>query len=197
MKRILDLVIVLISIIIFLLPIILIFIILKFFYKTSPIYISRRIGKNNKIFLMPKFRSMTENAPQVATNKISAKYITKFGKFLRKSSLDELPQLFSVLLGVMSFVGPRPALYNQKKLILLRTKKNIHKLKPGITGWAQINGRNELTWADKFEQDLYYVENISLKLDMNIFWKTIKNVWYRTGISGEGTETMVPFSGNN
>ena len=172
MKRILDLFIVFILIIIFFLPIIIIFIILKFFYKASPIYISRRIGKNNKIFLMPKFRTMIENAPQVATNKISPKYVTKFGKFLRKFSLDELPQLFSVLLGVMSFVGPRPALFNQKKLILLRTKKNIHKLKPGITGWAQINGRDKISIYKKVTLDYFYYNNMTIKLDIKIIFLT-------------------------
>ena len=177
MKRILDLIMVIILIIIFLLPIIVIFLILKFFYKTNPIYISKRIGKNNKIFLMPKFRTMLENAPQVATNKISIKYITKFGKFLRKSSLDELPQLFSVLLGVMSLVGPRPALYNQKKLIFLRTKKNIHNLNPGITGWAQINGRDKVSIYKKVTLDHFYYNNMSLILDIKIIFLTVVRIF--------------------
>jgi O-antigen biosynthesis protein WbqP len=177
MKRILDLIIVIILIIIFLLPIIIIFLILKFFYNTKPIYISKRIGKNNKIFLMPKFRTMLEGAPQVATDKINPKYVTKFGKFLRKSSLDELPQLFSVLLGVMSFVGPRPALFNQKKLISLRTKKNIHKLKPGITGWAQINGRDKISIYKKVTLDYFYYNNLTIKLDIKIILLTVVRVF--------------------
>jgi O-antigen biosynthesis protein WbqP len=177
MKRILDLIIVVILLIIFLIPIIIIFIILKFFYLANPIYISKRIGKNNKIFLMPKFRTMLENAPQVATNKINIKYITKFGKFLRKTSLDELPQLFTVLFGSMSLVGPRPALFNQKKLISLRTKKNIHKLKPGITGWAQINGRDKISIYQKVTLDYFYYNNLTVKLDIKIIFLTVVRVF--------------------
>jgi O-antigen biosynthesis protein WbqP len=177
MKRILDLIIVIILLIIFLLPIIIIFLILKFFYKTNPIYISKRIGKNNKIFLMPKFRTMLENAPQVATNKINIKYITRFGKFLRKTSLDELPQLITVLLGNMSLVGPRPALYNQKKLIFLRKKKNIHTLNPGITGWAQINGRDKNSIYKKVNLDYFYYNNVSIKLDIRIIFLTAVRIF--------------------
>lgn len=122
--------------------------------------------------------------------------LTPFGRFLRSSSFDELPQMINVLKGEMSLIGPRPLLvsylplYNERQFMR-------HKVRPGITGWAQINGRNELSWADKFEQDIYYVENISLKLDLVIFWKTIVNVLNRQGISGEATETMTPFTGNN
>jgi len=177
MKRILDLIIVIILIVIFLPLIVIIFLILKFFYRTNPIYLSKRIGRNNKIFLMPKFRTMLKNAPQVATNKINVKYITKFGTFLRKTSLDELPQIFSVLLGVMSFVGPRPALYNQKKLILLRTKKNIHTLSPGITGWAQINGRDKISIYKKVNLDHFYYNNISTKLDIRIILLTAVRIF--------------------
>ena len=177
MKRILDLIIVIILIVIFLPLIVIIFLILKFFYRTNPIYLSKRIGRNNKIFLMPKFRTMLENAPQVATNKINVKYITKFGTFLRKTSLDELPQLFSVLLGVMSFVGPRPALYNQKKLIFLRTRRNIQNLCPGITGWAQINGRDKISIYKKVHLDYFYYNNISLMLDIKIIFLTVIRVF--------------------
>ncbi len=122
--------------------------------------------------------------------------LTEFGKFLRSSSFDELPQMINVLKGDMSLIGPRPLLVSYLPLYNERQMKR-HDVKPGITGWAQINGRNELTWADKFEQDVFYVENISLKLDLIIFWKTIINVLNRQGISGEGTETMTPFKGNN
>ena len=122
--------------------------------------------------------------------------LTKFGRFLRSSSFDELPQMINVMKGDMSLIGPRPLLVSYLPLYNERQLKR-HNVKPGITGWAQINGRNELTWAEKFEQDLYYVENISLKLDLIIFWKTIQNVYSRQGISGEGTETMTPFKGNN
>lgn len=130
-------------------------------------------------------------------NLLPDKYrLTKFGKFLRSSSFDELPQMVNVLKGDMSLIGPRPLLVSYLPLYNERQMKR-HNVKPGITGWAQINGRNELTWADKFEQDVFYVENISLKLDLIIFWKTIVNVMNRQGISGEGTETMTPFKGNN
>ncbi len=130
-------------------------------------------------------------------NLLPDKYrLTKFGKFLRSSSFDELPQMINVLKGDMSLIGPRPLLVSYLPLYNERQMKR-HNVKPGITGWAQINGRNELTWADKFEQDVFYVENISLKLDLIIFWKTIVNVMNRQGISGEGTETMTPFKGNN
>jgi len=182
MKRILDLFIVIILLIIFLSPMILIFSILKFLYNINPIYISKRIGKKNKIFLMPKFRTMLENAPQVATNKISPKYITKFGKFLRKSSLDELPQLFLVLLGTMSLVGPRPALYNQKKLKFLRTKKNIHNLAPGITGWAQINGRDKISIYKKVNLDHFYYNNITIMLDIKIIFLTVVRIFNHKNI---------------
>lgn len=122
--------------------------------------------------------------------------LTPFGRFLRSSSFDELPQMINVLKGDMSLIGPRPLLVSYLPLYNERQFKR-HNVRPGITGWAQINGRNELSWADKFEQDIYYVENISLKLDLVIFWKTIVNVLNRQGISGEGTETMTPFTGNN
>ncbi len=122
--------------------------------------------------------------------------LTKFGRFLRSSSFDELPQMINVMKGDMSLIGPRPLLVSYLPLYSERQLMR-HLVRPGITGWAQINGRNELTWADKFEQDIFYVENISLKLDLIIFWKTIENVLSRQGISGEGTETMTPFTGNN
>ena len=176
MKRTLDLIIVTILILIFIIPIIIIFLILKIFYKTKPIYFSKRVGKNNKIFLMPKFRTMVENAPQVAKNTISKKYITNFGKFLRKFSLDEIPQFFSVLFGTMSLVGPRPALYNQKRLIFLRKKRNIHNLYPGITGWAQINGRDKISIYKKVNLDHFYYINMSLNLDIKIIFLTITRV---------------------
>ncbi len=122
--------------------------------------------------------------------------LTSFGRFLRASSFDELPQMINVMMGDMSLIGPRPLLVSYLPLYNERQMRR-HEVKPGITGWAQINGRNELSWTDKFEQDVFYVENISLKLDLKIFWGTILNVVSRQGISGEGTETMTPFTGNN
>ena len=152
------------------LSIILIFLLLPFYLfiylfilcvdHFNPIYNSKRIGRNNKIFLMPKFRSMKLDTPQKATNRLKNPnlYLTITGKFLRKSSLDELPQLFSVQKGDMSFVGPRPALFNQKTLIKLRTQKKIHHLQPGITGYAQINGRDSISIKEKVSYDEFYLK---------------------------------------
>lgn len=145
------------------------------------LYWSDRIGKGNCIFKMPKFRTMRTDTPAVATHLLSNPdhYLTPIGKFIRKTSLDELPQLFNILRGEMSFVGPRPALFNQDDLIALRTQKGIHKLTPGLTGWAQINGRDELPIPVKVEFDEYYRENMSFFLDMKIifltFYKVIKS----------------------
>ena len=137
-------------------------------------YWSERVGIKNKLFLMPKFRTMRENTPELATDKLKNpnKYITKFGKFLRKTSLDELPQIWNIFLGEMSFVGPRPALFNQYDLIEIRTKKGIHNLKPGLTGWAQINGRDSISLERKVELDYEYMKNSNFIMDMKIVLKT-------------------------
>lgn len=160
------------------------------------IFVQPRPGKNGEIFNLIKFKTMTDDRDANGKLLPDRLRLTKLGRFLRSSSFDELPQLINVLKGDMSLIGPRPLLVSYLPLYNSRQMQR-HNVKPGITGWAQINGRNELTWNDKFEQDLFYVENISFKLDIVIFGKTIKNVWNRTGISGEGTETMTPFSGNN
>ncbi len=160
------------------------------------IFFQPRPGKNGKIFNLIKFKTMTDERDANGNLLPDNLRLTEFGKFLRSSSFDELPQMINVLKGDMSLIGPRPLLVSYLPLYNERQMKR-HDVKPGITGWAQINGRNELTWADKFEQDVFYVENISLKLDLIIFWKTIINVLNRQGISGEGTETMTPFKGNN
>lgn len=163
------------------LPIFVLIIFILFFQSGLPIlHWSRRVGKKNIIFNMPKFRTMKVNTPQVATHLIKDpdQYLTKFGKLLRKTSLDELPQLFCIIKGNMSFVGPRPALYNQYDLIDLRKKKKIDQLIPGLTGWAQINGRDELSIKDKVLFDDYYLENISLYFDLIIMFKSI-NVFYK------------------
>ena len=154
-------------------------------YRTNPIYFSRRIGKNSKIFIMPKFVTMKKDAPQVATHllKNSDKYITKFGKFLRKTSLDEIPQLYSVIIGDMSLVGPRPALYNQYDLIKQRKYLKIDSLKPGITGYAQINGRDEISIKDKVQLDYFYFKNKSMKFDFKILLITIYKIVYKKNIS--------------
>ena len=153
--------------------------------KGSVLYWSDRVGKNNKIFKMPKFRSMLTDTPAVATHLLDNPdaYLSPIGGFLRLTSLDELPQLFSVLKGDMSFVGPRPALYNQDDLIALRTEKGVDKLLPGITGWAQVNGRDELSIPDKVALDVEYLNHQSFWFDMKILWMTFLKVVKRDGVS--------------
>jgi O-antigen biosynthesis protein WbqP len=152
--------------------------------KCSVLYWSDRIGRNNSIFKMPKFRSMRVDTPPVATHMLRnpAQFLTPIGSFLRKSSLDELPQLWSILKGDMSIVGPRPALFNQHDLIALRSQYGIDKLLPGLTGWAQINGRDELPIPQKVKLDVEYLQNQSLLFDMKILFMTILKVLRRDGI---------------
>jgi O-antigen biosynthesis protein WbqP len=152
--------------------------------KGSAFYWSERIGKNNMIFKMPKFRTMKTDTPAVATHLLNNpdQYLTSIGKFLRKYSLDELPQLHSILKGDMSFVGPRPALFNQDDLIELRTKKGIHILTPGLTGWAQINGRDELPIPIKVGFDEYYLKHRSFLFDLKIILMTIFKVLRSEGV---------------
>jgi len=157
-------------------------------YLTSEgpvLYWSDRVGKNNKIFKMPKFRSMLTNAPAVATHLLDSPdaYLTPIGGLLRRFSLDELPQLFSVLTGDMSFVGPRPALYNQEDLITLRAEKGVDELLPGITGWAQVNGRDKLSIPDKVALDVEYLNRQSFWFDIKILWMTFLKVVNRDGVS--------------
>lgn len=153
--------------------------------NTNPIHLSKRSGKDSKIFLMPKFITMKKNTPQVATHLLKKpdKYITKIGKLMRKTSLDELPQLYSVLIGEMSFVGPRPALYNQYNLIKKRKSLKIDKLKPGITGYAQINGRDNISVNEKIKLDFFYLKNKSFKLDLKIIALTIFKIVHFKNIS--------------
>ena len=160
-------------------------IVIRLTSKGPSLYWSDRVGKNNKIFKMPKFRSMLTDAPAVATHLLDNpdSYLSPIGGFLRRSSLDELPQLFSVLKGDMSFVGPRPALYNQDDLIALRTEKGVDKLLPGITGWAQVNGRDELSIPDKVALDAEYLNRQSFWFDMKILWLTFLKVMKRDGVS--------------
>jgi O-antigen biosynthesis protein WbqP len=153
--------------------------------KGPAIHWSSRVGKENKIFNMPKFRTMRLNTPDVATHllKNGDQFVTPIGKILRKTSLDEIPQLWSIIKGDMAFVGPRPALYNQDDLIDLRTQKGIHQLTPGITGWAQIKGRDELPIPEKVEMDFFYLKNRSLTLDLVIILNTLVTVMRFKGIS--------------
>jgi O-antigen biosynthesis protein WbqP len=169
-----------------LLPLILI--ICLFVKLSSPgpvLYWSGRIGRKNVRFNMPKFRSMHIQTPLVAAHLLRdpTLWITPIGAFFRKTSLDELPQLWSILRGDMSFVGPRPALFNQDDLIALRTKRGVHELKPGLTGWAQVNGRDGLTITQKVEFDAEYLQRQSIQFDLKILWMTAFKVMTRDGVS--------------
>jgi O-antigen biosynthesis protein WbqP len=185
MKRLLDLVLASVAVVLLALPI---FLVALAVLLTSPgpaLYWSDRVGRRNRIFKMPKFRSMRIDTPAVATHLLQNpnKWLTPIGSLLRKSSLDELPQLWSILKGDMSFVGPRPALFNQDDLIALRTKKGVHELVPGLTGWAQVNGRDELPITQKVELDAEYLQHQSLRFDLRILWLTALKVIARDGVS--------------
>lgn len=175
----------LMALIVFGLPMLLVAALVKLTSKGPVMYWSDRVGKNNVLFTMPKFRTMRIDTPAVATHLLGNpdQFLTPIGKFLRKSSLDELPQLFSILNGDMSLVGPRPALFNQDDLIALRTRTGVHVLTPGLTGWAQINGRDELPIPVKVEFDEYYLINRSFSLDLLIIYRTIFKVAKSEGVS--------------
>lgn len=173
-KRIFDFILALFLILIFTIPGIIIVIIVKCTSRGPVLYISDRVGRGNVIFKMPKFRTMKIDTPIVATHLLNNadNYLTPVGCFLRRASLDELPQLFSILIGDMSFVGPRPALFNQDDLIEMRKSVGVSSLRPGLTGYAQINGRDFITNVEKCELDLFYLKNIGPALDLKIFIKT-------------------------
>jgi O-antigen biosynthesis protein WbqP len=185
MKWLVDIILCSILLIVFAAPMALIALAVKLTSKGPVLYWSDRVGRWNRIFKMPKFRSMRTNAPQVATHLLSNPdaYLTPIGGFLRRSSLDELPQLFSVLNGDLSLVGPRPALFNQNDLIALRTESGVHNLVPGITGWAQVNGRDELPIPEKVRLDCEYLRTRSFWLDIKILFLTIVKVARREGVS--------------
>ena len=185
MKKLFDLILAIFLILPLLIPFLLIAILIIITSKGSVLYWSDRVGKNNKIFKMPKFRSMVINTPTIATHllKNSDSYLSPIGNFLRSTSLDELPQLFCILKGNMSFVGPRPALYNQNDLISLRTQEGVDKLIPGITGWAQVNGRDELSISDKVLFDVEYLNRQSFWFDIKILWMTFLKVLKRDEVS--------------
>jgi len=185
MKRIFDLLLGVAILVLLVAPMLLISIAVRLSSKGPALYWSDRAGKNNKIFKMPKFRSMLTDTPAVATHLLDNPdvYLSPIGGFLRSTSLDELPQLFSVLRGDMSFVGPRPALFNQDDLIALRTEKGVDKLLPGITGWAQVNGRDELSIPDKVALDVEYLNQQSFWFDIKILWMTFLKVVNRDGVS--------------
>ena len=185
MKRIIDILLSVVILIILLLPILLISFLVRFTSNGKTLYWSDRVGKNGVLFRMPKFRSMQVDTPTVATHLMTNPnaFLSPIGVFLRRLSLDELPQLFSVLKGDMSFVGPRPALFNQDDLIALRTEKGVDKLLPGITGWAQVNGRDELSIPDKVALDVEYLNRQSFWFDIKILWMTFLKVIKRDGMS--------------
>jgi O-antigen biosynthesis protein WbqP len=185
MKRLADLLLALCAASILVIPTLIVAMMVRFTSRGPIIYWSDRVGRYNKIFKMPKFRTMLVDTPAVATHLLTNpdQYLTPVGSFLRKSSLDELPQLWSILIGDMSFVGPRPALYNQDDLIALRTEKNVHTIVPGLTGWAQINGRDELPIPQKVELDAYYLTHQSLALDIKILFLTFFKVIKRDGVT--------------
>jgi O-antigen biosynthesis protein WbqP len=184
-KRLFDLFLVACAGMLLMLPIIFVAFLVRFTSKGPVLYWSDRVGLGNRIFQMPKFRTMQVGAPIVATHLLDdpASHLTPVGGFFRKSSLDELPQLWSILKGDMSFVGPRPALYNQYDLIELRTRCGVHQAVPGLTGWAQVNGRDELPIADKVALDLEYLNRQSIGLDIIIILMTVLKVLRRDGIS--------------
>lgn len=184
LKRLLDIFCVLLSLLILLPLAFVTFVLIKCTSSGSALYWSKRVGMNNQLFNMPKFRTMRVDTPAVATHLLPnpEQFLTPVGSFLRKTSLDELPQLWSVLKGDMSLVGPRPALFNQDDLMALRVEHGVDKLLPGLTGWAQVNGRDDLAIAEKVKLDVEYMKNQSIWLDMKIIGITVLKVLGRDGV---------------
>lgn len=185
MKRGFDLILALCLLAVFALPLLVIAVLVRITSPGPALYWSDRIGRHNTTFRMPKFRSMRTGTPALATHLLAdpGQYLTPIGSFLRKTSLDELPQLWSVLIGDMSFVGPRPALFNQDDLVALRTKYGVHNLVPGVTGWAQVNGRDELPIPEKVRLDLEYLQRQSFWFDLRILRLTLVKVLRKDGVS--------------
>ena len=185
MKRCFDLVLAAAALLLMAAPLLILAVLVRLTSPGPILYWSDRVGKDNRIFRMPKFRSMRVGTPALATHLLEDpdRYLTPIGSFLRRSSLDELPQLWSVLTGDMSFVGPRPALFNQDDLVILRTENGVHQLVPGITGWAQINGRDELPIPAKVNLDVEYLHRRSFWFDLHILWLTLVKVLHRDGVS--------------
>ncbi|MDO9145872.1 MULTISPECIES: sugar transferase [Comamonadaceae] len=185
MKRLFDLMLAALAGCFLLMPVLAVAALVRLTSKGPALYWSDRVGRNNTIFKMPKFRSMRVGTPAVATHLLAdpKAHLTPIGSFLRKSSLDELPQLWSILMGDMSFVGPRPALFNQHDLIELRTKRGVHALVPGLTGWAQVNGRDDLPIPQKVDLDAEYLVRQNFWFDIKILWMTLLKVVQRDGVS--------------
>ena len=185
MKRLFDFILALFLILLLMVPMIIITIVIMLTSRGAAIHWSERVGKNNVIFKMPKFRSMKIDTPDLATHllKDSISTLTPVGSFLREYSLDEIPQLWSIIKGDMSFVGPRPALFNQQDLINLRSTYGIEKILPGLTGWAQVNGRDDLPITEKVQKDVEYLQRHSFLFDLKILWLTFLKVIKKDGIS--------------
>ncbi|AMO25232.1 sugar transferase [Ramlibacter tataouinensis] len=185
MKRAIDFALALGALAVLALPIALVALAVRLTSRGPVLYWSDRVGRGNRIFRMPKFRSMRVDTPEVATHLLASpeQWLTPIGSFLRKSSLDELPQLWSILKGDMSIVGPRPALFNQNDLVALRTEHGVHELRPGLTGWAQIHGRDEIPIPEKVQLDAYYLRHRTLALDLRIMALTFVKVVRREGIT--------------
>ena len=185
MKRLFDFSLAIFAALVLSVPMLLVALAVRLTSVGPAMYWSDRVGRNNKLFKMPKFRSMHIDTPSVATHLLADPdlWLTPIGSFLRKSSLDELPQLWSILVGDMSFVGPRPALFNQHNLIALRTEQGVHVLRPGLTGWAQVNGRDELPIPEKVKLDIVYLKRQSLAFDSRILWLTLVKVLRRDGVA--------------
>ena len=185
MKRIFDLALALVAALLLALPVFMVMLAVRLTSPGPALYWSDRVGRHNRLFKMPKFRSMRIDAPAVATHLLSnpEQWLTPIGSFLRRTSLDELPQLWSILKGDMSFVGPRPALFNQDDLIKLRTEKGVHEVLPGLTGWAQINGRDEIPIPQKVQLDVEYIHRQSFFFDVKILWMTTVKVVAKDSIS--------------
>lgn len=195
-KPLLDFLVALIGLI-FLSPLLIIFtILLSMVNGGKPFFFQKRPGKSGRSFQIVKFRTMTDERDEVGNLLPDASRLTSIGQFVRKTSMDEIPQLINVVKGDMSIVGPRPLLPEYLELYSERQKKR-HEVKPGITGWAQVNGRNAISWTQKFEYDVWYVENLSFSLDLKILFKTIKKVLISEGINTQNMATTEPFNGNN
>jgi O-antigen biosynthesis protein WbqP len=185
MKRVFDIFLGCLAVLILFVPLLLVAMAVRLTSEGPALYWSDRVGRNNVIFKMPKFRSMWLGTPAVATHLLAdaRSHLTPIGSFLRRSSLDELPQLWSILVGDMSFVGPRPALFNQQDLTALRTEQGVHALVPGLTGWAQVNGRDDLPISQKVALDVEYLLRQSFWFDLKILWLTFLKVVRRDGVS--------------
>lgn len=185
MKRAFDLALAIVAGVVLAVPIALTALLVKLTSRGPVLYWSDRVGRNNAIFRMPKFRTMKFGTPAVATHLLPdpAAHLTPVGSFLRRTSLDELPQLWSILVGDMSFVGPRPALFNQHDLVAMRSEVGVHRLVPGLTGWAQVNGRDELSIPDKVRLDAEYLERQSFCFDLEVLWRTAVKVLRRDGVA--------------